>query len=362
MSETGLMLVERPGLTSTGRPVPVDMPRDGHVRPVVRGKFLHLGDEKFFVRGTTYGSFPPNGQGCQFPEASVAKRDFGLMKEAGINTILTYTVPPLDLLDEAHERGIRAIVTVPWMEYICFLEQPGFRQQVRREVQEGVASCRQHPAVLMYCVGKEIPGDIVRWQGRKHVEAFLRELYQVAKDQDPDGLVTYTNFPTTEYLELPFVDAYTFNVYLHRRPDFCRYLSRLQHIAGELPLVLTEFGMCSFRKGRGEQAAFLDWQIEETFDHGLAGAVVFGWTDPFYEDGRLVEDWGFRLVDAARRPKPSYEVARRRFTTSVPFPPEKTWPRVSVIVAAYNAARTLDDCLRSLLKLRYHEYEVIVVD
>ena len=331
-------------------------------RAQARGKFLHLDEGKFFVRGVAYGSFPPNREGYEFPETADVRKDFALMREAGINAILTYTVPPVSLLDQAMHHQLRVIATIPWMEYGCFLEQARARRDVRRQVRDGVASCRRHPAVLLYCVGKEIPPDIVRWHGRRKMEAFLQDLCRVAKDEDPEGLVTYTNFPTTEYLELPFVDVYTFNVYLHRRPDLCAYLSRLQHLAGEIPLVLTEFGMCSLRHGRDEQAAFLDWQIEETFDHGLAGAVIFGWTDPFYQDNRLVEDWGFGLVDANRQPKPSYEIARRRFTTSAPFPPERRWPKISVVVATYNAARTLGDCLESLRQLRYPDYEVIVVN
>ncbi len=135
--------------------------------------------------------------------------------------------------------GTRGSETRPRVEgkwHRCLLEQREFREQARREVREGVAACRRHPAVLLYCVGKEIPPAIVRWHGARKVGAFLRDLYDVAKDEDPDSLVTYTNFPTTEYLELPFVDVYTFNVSLRQRPDFCAYLSRLQHIAGELPL------------------------------------------------------------------------------------------------------------------------------
>lgn len=331
-------------------------------RPEVRGKFLYLGEEKFFVRGATYGAFAPNSRGEQFPEPEVVAKDFTLMRDAGINAFLTYTVPPVWLLDQAQEHGLRAIIVTPWMGYVCFLEEAGTRKQIMREVRDQVAACRRHPAVLMYCVGKELPPPIVHWHGRRKVEGFLEDLYKVAKDQDPDSLVTYTNFPTTEYLELPFVDVYTFNVYLHNRPDFCAYLSRLQHLAGELPFVLTEFGQCSFRHGREEQAAFLDWQIEEIFDHGAAGAVTFSWTDPFFQDNCLVEEWGFGLVDAQRKPKPSFEAVQRRFTSSVPFSPDRKWPRVSVVVAAHNAARTLEDCLSSLLKLDYPDYEVIVVN
>jgi GT2 family glycosyltransferase/LmbE family N-acetylglucosaminyl deacetylase len=331
-------------------------------RPKIDGKFLVVGAEKFFVKGVTYGSFPPNTLGDQFPEADEVATDFPLMRRGGINTILTYTVPPITLLDQAEEFGLRVIVVVPWMEYVCFLEEKEVRKNVIRKVRDGVASCRRHPAVLMYCVGKEIPPDIVRYHGPKKVQAFLEDLYHAAKDEDPEGVITYTNFPTTEYLELPFVDVSTFNVYLHNRSEFRAYLCRLQHLSGETPLVLTELGMCSFRNGREAQAAFLDWQIEEAFDHGVAGAVVFGWTDPFFEDEILVEDWGFGLVDANRRPKPSYEVLQRRFTTSVPFSLERRWPKVSVVVAAYNAAQTLEDCLNSLQKLRYSDYEVIVVN
>jgi len=337
-------------------------PRGSFTRPEVRGKFLYLGEEKFFVRGVTYGAFAPNSSGEQFPEPEDVAKDFSLMRAAGINAFLTYTVPPVWLLDQAQEHGLRGIIVTPWMGYVCFLEEAGTRKQIMREVRDGVAACRCHPAVLMYCVGKELPPPIVHWHGRRKVQGFLEDLYKVAKDQDPESLVTYTNFPTTEYLELPFVDVYTFNVYLHNRPDFCAYLSRLQHLAGELPFVLTEFGKCSFRHGREGQAAFLDWQIEEIFDHGAAGAVIFSWTDPFFQDNCLVEEWGFGLVDAQRRPKPSFEAAQRRFTSGVPFSPDRKWPRASVVVAAHNAARTLEDCLSSLLKLDYPDYEVIVVN
>ncbi len=334
----------------------------GGIRPRVEGKFLFLGNEKFFAKGTTYGAFPPNSAGAQFPEPDQVEVDFSLMRDAGINCILTYTVPSISLLDQALEYGIRVIVNVPWMAYTCFLQDRRTQQTIRREVRQAVASCRRHPALLMYCVAKEIPPAIVRWHGARKTEAFLRELCATVKDEDAEGLVTYTNYPTTEYLELPFIDVFTFNVYLHQRAEMCAYLSRLQHLAGELPFVLTELGMCSLRHGREGQAEFLDWQIQEAFDHGLAGAVVFGWTDPFFQDNQLITDWGFGLVDAERRPKPSYWAVKRRFTTATPFAPERRWPRVSVVVAAHNAGRTLESCLASLTRLRYPNYEAIVVN
>jgi len=63
-------------------------------------------------------------------------------------------------------------------------------------------------------IGNEIPAPIVRWYGRRRVERFLERLHRAGKAEDPQGLVIYVNYPTTEYLHLPFIDLVCFNVYL----------------------------------------------------------------------------------------------------------------------------------------------------
>lgn len=41
---------------------------------------------------------------------------------------------------------------------------------------------------------------------------------------------------------------------------------------------------------------------------------------------------------------------------------ESGWPRVSVVVCSYNGGATLRECLDSLMRLDYPDYEVILVD
>lgn len=326
------------------------------------GKFLYVGENKFWVRGATYGAFPPHVRGDWFPDEAQIRSDFELMQAAGINSILTYTLPSRTVLDIIDEYGLKVVLNIPWFGCDYALERRSTRAQLREMIRRAVRPLRGHPAILMWCVGKELPPDIIRWHGKRATERVLLDLYKVAKDEDPESLVSYTNFPTTEYLELGFFDVCTYNVYLHTRPEFCRYLARLQHIAGEKPLVLTEFGMCSFRHGDENQAKLLDWQISDTFSRGCAGAVIFSWTDPFYGESVIVDDWGFGLVDAARNPKRSYEVASERFLRDVPFSRDRKCPRVTVVVATHNAASTLNECLSSLQQLNYPDYEVLVIN
>ena len=157
----------------------------------------------------------------------------------------------------------------------------------------------------MVALGNEIPASVVRWHGRARVEQFLRELYDDAKAASPDTLFTYVNFPPTEYLDLPFLDVCAFNVYLHDQGNLRRYLARLQHVAGNLPLLMAEAGADSMREGRHGQAATTAMQLRAAFAEGACGAIAFAWTDEWWRGGQPVNDWAFGLVDRERHPKPA---------------------------------------------------------
>ena len=330
-------------------------------RPVVRGKFIQVGDEKLYVRGVTYGTFQPDAEGNQFPTREMVGRDFALMEESGVNAVRTYTVPPRWLLDLAQEHGLFVMVGMPWEQHITFLSDRSRVRSIKERIREGVRACAGHPAVLCYSIGNEIPAPIVRWYGRRAVENFLEELYHVAKAEDPEGLVSYVNYPSTEYLTLPFVDIFCFNVYLEAKPKLEAYLARLQTLAGNRPLLMAEIGLDSRRNGFGKQADVLDWQVRTAFAAGCCGAFLFAWTDEWYRGGLDIDDWDFGLVTRDRKPKPALEAVRNAFN-EVPFAAVGTVPRISVVVCTYNGGRTLRGCLRSVMALAYPEFEVIVVD
>ncbi|MBI3758021.1 MAG: glycosyltransferase [Deltaproteobacteria bacterium] len=334
---------------------------------VTKGKFFFVDGEKFFLKGVTYGPFAPASHGAPFPERERIELDFALMREMGANTFRTFTVPPRWLLDMASVSGLRVIVGIPWAEHIAFLDSPEVTQQIRQTIENGVRVCRGHPAVLACLVGNEIPPDMARWHGPERVRGFLRELVEIVKATDPDRLVSYANFPSTEYLDVDFADFVSFNVYLHREESFRSYLSHLHNLSEDKPLILTEFGIDSLREGTAFQADTLAWQVKAGFEMGLAGEVIFAWTDDWYalplsgDGGFQVEDWAFGMVDRERNRKPSFYALQKCFQASLP-PSLPEYPKVSVVVCAYNADRTMAACLTSLEKLNYQNYEVIVVN
>ena len=174
--------------------------------------------------------------------------------------------------------------------------------------------------------------------------------------------MSYANFPPTEYLDLDFLDFVSFNVYLHRERDFRRYLSRLQNLADDKPLVLTEFGIDSMREGARRAGA----------DPVLAGArrVRVGRrrhrrSSPGPTTGSPAASrsrtgpsaWSIASATRSPRSMRCSALPRRAAAAARPTP-----PKISVVICAYNAERTMDACLASLRALRYPNYEVIVVN
>ncbi len=330
-------------------------------RVTLDGKFFREGLRKFLVKGITYGPFAPDAEGGTFASRDQTRRDFEQIRQLNANVVRVYYPPPAWFLDTAAEFGLRVLVDVPWPKHLCFLDSRDLQRKAVEDVRAAVRSAAAHPAVFAFSVVNEISAEIVRWSGARRVEKFIDRLVTEAKTIDPGCLCTFASFPPTEFLRPASIDFVCFNVYLHQRQPFDAYLARLQSLAEHRPLLLGEFGMDSIRGGETHQSEFFKWQIEGAFNSGLAGTVLFSYTDDWFRGGMQIEDWGFGLTRRDRSPKPSFEVVRVQYGIAPRFALPRT-PKVSVVVATFNGARTLEACLNALAILNYPDYEVIVVD
>ena len=353
---------QRSGALADGPPT---SPRASQIpardRVRVEGKFFFVGDEKLHLRGVTYGPFASRAPGDDGYQPAIVERDFADMVANGINAVRLYTVPERWLLDAAQRHGLYVLVGIAWEQHVAFLDQRGGAASIEARVRAGVRTCASHPAVLAFAVGNEIPARIVRWHGARRIERFLEGLCCAVREEDPEALVTYINYPSTEYLRIRTVDFLAFNVYLERMDRFDAYLARLQSLAGDRPLVMAEIGLDSQRHGEQVQASLISGQVASTFARGAAGAFVFAWTDDWSRGDVDITDWSFGLTSRTREPRPSLGAVKQAFA-NVPFSSTQDWPSISVVLCSFNGERTITDCLDGLARLDYPAHEVIVVD
>jgi len=326
----------------------------------VLGKHFRSGDQSVFLKAVTFGPFPAGA----FPDEGMAQLE-RIRNELGANAIRMYEIPTLEFLHECARIGLRVFITLPWSQHVDFLRGGGELAEADELLIETIERFRGHPALAGYFVANEIETTLVRWMGRRKVREQLERLIEVGRANDPDALFSYANYPSTEYLIPGNQDFLSFNIYLEQREDFAAYLNRLQNLAGNKPLLVSEFGVDARTHGELTQAEMLEWQVEETCLSGAAGTTIFSWTDLWQRGGQTIEDYDFGFMRRDGTLRPSLDVVRECWeplsrTSDVVELAEG--PKLSVIVCTYKGSATLVECLDSLTTLDYPDYEVLVVN
>jgi GT2 family glycosyltransferase len=327
---------------------------------VTAGKFLQLaGGEPFFMRGVSYGPFKPNSRSEPFPEDERLASDLRHIASLGFNTVRIYELPTPAVLREVEFNSLRLIVGIPWAEHVDFLSDGALRHEIEQRISETTSRLRGHACIAAFLVGNEIEKTLVRWMGPERVRDFIEKLIRIAREQAPQTLVSYATYPSTEYLVPRNADFLAVNVYLESREAFSACLSRLQNLAGNKPLLITEFGLDVNAHGADKQAEVMRWQHDCLLRGGTAGGVWFAYTDEWHRGGQEVTGWCFGIVDRERNERPAC-AAVRDLPAKLTAPANP--PRLSVIVCTRNGSATLRPCLESLLALRYPDFEVLVID
>ncbi len=333
------------------------MPQGEMHRLEVDGKFFRAGGRRVFLKMVTYGPFPEPAPDHRVEMARIVG--------AGFNALRIYGEPSAALLDAAEKARLWVIVGLAWESWCDFISKPSLLTAAQVALNAGLRQWGGHPAVAGVLVANEVPADMVRWMGVMKVRAALEELIDLGREQTPALLFAYANFPTTEYLEPDNADFTAMNVYLERREDFAAYLPRLHNVAGDRPVLLSEFGMDTRRNSAADQRDALLWCFQESLLAGMAGVTVYAWSDRWLNRGRVMHDWDFGLTDRDGNPKPALDVLAG-VLPGVLAPEDGTnlpeWPMFSVVVCTHNGALRMRACLSALMNLDYPNYEIIVVD
>ncbi|MEM7603494.1 MAG: glycosyltransferase, partial [Verrucomicrobiota bacterium] len=156
-----------------------------------------------------------------------------------------------------------------------------------------------------------------------------------------------------------------FNLYLEDRERLAAYLGRLQNLSSDKPLLISEFGVDSAFHGEDTQSDILKWHVEEACRAGVAGTTVFAWSDLWQRGGNTIEDYSFGLKRRDQSAKPALEQLKEKWSPlqrgSDELPLSAT-PKMSVIVCTYQGSATLVECLDSLTRLDYPDFELLLVN
>jgi len=301
---------------------------------------LLLPKEPDIIKGVTYDLKYPGINHYSGVSREVYENDFRLMKEAGVNTIRIYGVPPEFILDMADKYKMKVIETIvfpgDWTDFNSAYQLQALKREAIRNINRDIdRECIYawgiwNDAPWTYGTGK---GDVIRAYGPQKVNSFLREIYEAVKKRDPMRPVTAATLMVNEEsmrLGADFLDILGYNAYLGitdwREGSYDEKVARdtverLVSLSREYkkPVIITETGYSTYWKEALQKDVIKD-QIRKA-GNKVEGVILFQWADDWSKAGELnvqnddiEEHWG--ILEGARRPKDGYYAARDAFRNS----------------------------------------------
>jgi glycosyltransferase involved in cell wall biosynthesis len=312
------------------------------IQPILpRGKFFSRGGDKFFLKAVR---FRVPDSSLSFQEKIALHKQLGELCTAHTTAVIITEGEAETLPDLVTQAGLYALFEIK-LRPEDLLSRHTLRAAVL-ELREQVTSLRGYPGLIGYLLDCPVDPDTVRSHGLEILRARFGRMVAAIRDVDAHKLVGLKHRADTIGLTLHNED-FVYAIIPPLTPEELRSsIIRLHNLAEARPVVL------EFVSTPPDQ----DELIAYAFGLGAAGVVA----QAPRHDKRISK---FFVDD-------SLSFKRLQTSELMPFlalngscPPKPAWtPKVSVIICAYNAERTMRQCLESLRKLDYPNFEVIIVD
>ncbi len=290
---------------------------------------LQVNGEDYYVKGMVWGYTPRDqnytynlwGESDDFIR-KVLDYEFGMMKEAGINTIRSFAmIPPEWITYIYREHGIRTAINPlmgrygysingVWTPNVDYSDELT-RATLKKDMLEYVAQYNNTPGLLMFAFGNESnyglswsSFEIENLPVGEQNTAKARYLYSLFNEVVKAGKAMAPNYPFTivngdvQYIDLiaelmPDLDILGTNVY--RGKSFTGLWAEVDQKL-DLPILFFEFGSDafnarSFQEDQMSQAIYLRDQWKEMYNKSAGngeegnaiGGFVFEWRDEWWK-------------------------------------------------------------------------------
>ena len=310
---------------------------DTAVLPTVtaQAKFFSRSGQKFFFKAMR---LPEVGASLDFSQKLALRRRLEELKLAHTTGLIVTEAQSQPVLDIAAQAGIAAMLELKLAPADLF---DGRRWSAAlSRVAHTAAIYRGHRALSAYIIDCPISQDELRAAGFMKVRGRMRELLSAIKLRDPHVMAALKHRPATRALILLEEDFLYAELPALEPAELRDFVISLHNLAEARPVVV------EFREASPNQ----DHAVTMAFGTGAAGVVAPLVPAP------AAHDWlGIRMLRAAE--------LMPFVTLNGSCPPGAPHsPMVSVVICAYNAERTMRQCLESLTRLAYPNYEVVIVD
>jgi len=267
----------------------------------VKGDWFYVDGERFLVKGVGYSGWRPHQLPWQErPDPKFMENDFRMIKDAGFNSLRTWTALNTKELALARKYGLMVLQGI-FVDPTRDFASPIYQNYVVTTVKNQVRYYLKTPNILMFLIANEPPAERVRTSGVNNTIKVLTLMVDAVKQLDPSKIVTFSNWVQLAFLDLPMLPIAAFNVYMYA-PDivshaltYKTYVEWLKkNKAKNRPLIITEFGLSVSSYGTGKMGRGGNTEQEQRdgdimmwdniINAGATGGCVFEWNDEWWKN------------------------------------------------------------------------------
>lgn len=275
------------------------------------GDSLYVNGERFLVKGIGYSPYRPgNLPWGERPSLETLEKDFNLIKEAGFNTIRTWTPLTEEELNLAKKHGLMVVQGI-WLDPIAdpfrISETKALSPILLNELKQKIKRYSKYDNILLYLIGNEIPAEGVYHTGVVETEKLLREMKETVKKVSSECRVSFSNWSQVLFLDTSFWDIIAYNLYpyypatISHSLGYYGILDWLKHeYALNKPLLVTEYGLSVSPRGPGDfgyggntleqQAEAVVNMYDDIIQAGTCGGCLFEWNDEWWKNHEFKGD------------------------------------------------------------------------
>jgi O-antigen biosynthesis protein len=314
---------------------------DESSRPAIlaQAKFFSRAGQKLFLKAIRLADVQP---ALDLSQRLVLKHRLQRLREMHTTALVLSGEQAESVLDLATYTGLHALIELA-VKPEELLESARARDTAAR-IARTVNIWRNHPSLIGYIIDCPIAPERLRMLGVERVRRALDRVISEIHGRDGRVLVALKHRPSTIALAAAAEDFLYAEVGGFTPAELAPFVVALHNLAMARPVVI------EFPDGLASRGPAQDELVSTAFGVGAAGVVA-----PLVSRPALADLLGARPLRAV-------ETGPFVSLNGTCPPPPARIPMVSVVICAYNAERTMLPCLESLRRLKYPNYEVVIVD
>jgi len=272
---------------------------DGKTKIEIKGEWLYLNGEKFFINAVGYAGWRPHQwPGTDKVDLKLVDLDFRRIKEAGFNTIRTWAALSPEELSLAKKYNLYVIQGI-WIDPTHDYSDGVFVGQALEQIKQEVGWSKDFDNVIMYLVITEPTQKAVLFAGEEKTKEFFKKIKETVKQID-DKPVSMDSWISLGFLDHSIWDVATFNVFMFNPESINRSIGFKEYVkwikenhAKNKPLFIGETGGFSVSReklndigfggnSQSEQSEGDIDSINKCIAAGASGVCTVSWIDTWH--------------------------------------------------------------------------------